>query len=313
MNLIFMGTPDFSVPVLESLVEARHNVMAVVTQPDKPKGRGNQMQMTPVKEKALKYGIDKIYQPEKIRGNEAFYEEMKKLNPDAMVVVAFGQILPKQILDLPKYGCINVHASILPMYRGSAPIQWAIINGETETGVTTMYMDEGIDTGDMLLKEYVQIAADETGGSLFDKLSRIGGPLAVKTLEAIENGTIKRVKQEGDTCYSPILKKQTGKIDWSKPAVYIERLIRGLDPWPSAYTAINGRTLKLWKAEVTDKEFDGEYGEVIAVSDDCFCVKTGEGALVVRELQLEGKKRMTTDAFLRGYHIECGMKLGAEE
>ncbi len=309
MNIVFMGTPDFSVPVLESLVEAGHNIVAVVTQPDKPKGRGNVMQMPPVKEKALELGINNIYQPERVRGNAEFYEAIKALNPDAAVVVAFGQILPKEILDIPKYGCINVHASILPMYRGAAPIQWVIINGETETGVTTMYMDEGLDTGDILLKEYVTIADDETGGSLFDRLSMLGGPLAVKTLEGLEKGTITRVKQTGDTCYSPILKKSTGMIDWNQSAISIERLIRGLNPWPSAYSSLNDKTLKIWKAEVIDTEYSGENGEIVEVTNDKIIVKTGQGALAICELQLEGKKRMETDAFLRGYHVECGMKL----
>ncbi len=309
MNIVFMGTPDFSVPVLESLVEAGHNIVAVVTQPDKPKGRGNVMQMPPVKERALELGIDNIYQPERVKENAEFYMAMKALNPDAAVVVAFGQILPKEILDIPRYGCINVHASILPMYRGAAPIQWVIINGETETGVTTMYMDEGLDTGDILLKETVTIAEDETGGSLFDRLSRLGGPLALKTLEGLENGTITRVKQTGDTCYSPILKKSTGKIDWNQSAVSIERLIRGLNPWPSAYSSLNDKTLKIWQAEVIDTEFDGSIGEVVEVTNDSIVIKTGEGALAIKELQLEGKKRMETDAFLRGYHVECGMKL----
>lgn len=309
MNIVFMGTPDFSVPVLESLVEAGHNIVAVVTQPDKPKGRGNVMQMPPVKEKALELGIKNIYQLERIRNNAEFYEIMKSINPDAAVVVAFGQILPKDILDIPKYGCINVHASILPMYRGAAPIQWVIINGETETGVTTMYMDEGLDTGDILLKEYVKIADDETGGSLFDRLSKLGGPLAVKTLEGLENGTITRVKQTGDTCYSPMLNKSTGKIDWSQPAVNIERLIRGLNPWPSAYSSLNDKSMKIWKAEVIDTEYSGDIGEIVEVTNDKIVVKTGKGALAISELQLEGKKRMETDAFLRGYHVECGMKL----
>lgn len=307
MDIIFMGTPDFSVPVLEALADAGHNIKAVVTQPDKPKGRGNVMQMTPVKEKAKELGI-KVYQPEKIRGNEEFYNEMKKLNPDAAVVVAFGQILPKEILELPKYGCVNVHASILPMYRGAAPIQWAIINGEQETGITTMLMDEGLDTGDILLKEYVKIDSDETGGSLFDKLSRLGGPLAVKTLEGLENGTIKRVKQEGETFYASMLKKSSGKIDWDRPAVYIERLIRGLSPWPSAYSTLNGRTIKIWSADTKEDSVSGENGEIIKVETDKIFVKCGEGVLVIKELQPEGKKRMNTDAFLRGNHTESGMK-----
>lgn len=302
-----MGTPDFSVPTLQSLIDSKHQVIAVVTQPDKPKGRGNEMSFPPVKEKALQYEIP-IFQPVKVR-EEPFINTLKELNPDAIVVIAFGQIIPKSILDLPKYGCINIHASLLPKLRGAAPIQWAIINGEEETGITTMFMAEGLDTGDMLLKTVVPIEKEETGGSLHDKLSVIGGDLILETLEQLENGTAIRIKQDDKLSnYVGTLNKSLGNIDFSKPAKEIERLIRGLNPWPSAYTFLNGKMLKIWKASVIEKEYTSQTGVVVEVTKDEVIVKTGEGALAFKELQLEGKKRMTTDAFLRGYTIVEGTK-----
>lgn len=302
-----MGTPDFSVPTLQSLIDSKHQVIAVVTQPDKPKGRGNEMSFPPVKEKALQYEIP-IFQPVKVR-EEPFINTLKELNPDAIVVIAFGQIIPKSILDLPKYGCINIHASLLPKLRGAAPIQWAIINGEEETGITTMFMAEGLDTGDMLLKTVVPIEKEETGGSLHDKLSVIGGDLILETLEQLENGTAIRIKQDDKLSnYVGTLNKSLGNIDFSKPAKEIERLIRGLNPWPSAYTFLNGKMLKIWRASVIEKEYTSQTGVVVEVTKDEVIVKTGEGALAFKELQLEGKKRMTTDAFLRGYTIVEGTK-----
>lgn len=302
-----MGTPDFSVPTLQSLIDSKHQVIAVVTQPDKPKGRGNEMSFPPVKEKALQYEIP-IFQPVKVR-EEPFINTLKELNPDAIVVIAFGQIIPKSILDLPKYGCINIHASLLPKLRGAAPIQWAIINGEEETGITTMFMAEGLDTGDMLLKTVVPIEKEETGGSLHDKLSVIGGDLILETLEQLENGTAIRIKQDDKLSnYVGTLNKSLGNIDFSKPAKEIERLIRGLNPWPSAYTFLNGKMLKIWKASVIEKEYTSQPGVVVEITKDEMIVKTGEGALAFKELQLEGKKRMTTDAFLRGYTIVEGTK-----
>lgn len=241
MKLVYMGTPDFAVPPLTALVEAGHEVAAVVTQPDKPKGRGKAVLMTPVKEKALSYGIP-VYQPARIKKDEEFLKTLREINPDAIVVAAFGQILPKEILELPKYGCVNIHASLLPKYRGAAPIQWAVIDGEKESGITTMMMDVGLDTGDMLDRTVIPLAEDETGGSLFEKLSRAGGPLILKTLEALENGTAVRTKQpeEGAT-YAGMLDKSLGNIDWTQSAAKIERLIRGLNPWPSAYTGYKGK------------------------------------------------------------------------
>lgn len=322
-----MGTPDFSVPVLTAMKEAGHDMLAAVTQPDKPKGRGKEMQMTPVKAKALELGIP-VLQPKRVRDPE-FVEQLRELKPDIMVVVAFGQILTKEVLEVPKYGCINVHASLLPMYRGAAPIQYVILNGEKETGVTTMFMDEGLDTGDMLLKTVVPITADETGGTLHDKLSAAGAELLIRTLEQMEAGTLQRIPQTGETCYVGTLKKSMGEMDWSRPAEELERQVRGLNPWPSAYTFLNGKTLKIWKAEVLHTEAVSSQeaeepealadrkscGSVIAISRDSIQVQTGDGILAIRELQLEGKKRMTADAFLRGYPVEAGTILGrtAEE
>lgn len=302
MKIVFMGTPDFAVSTLESLVKGGHEVIAAVTQPDKPKGRGKAVQLTPVKEKAMEYEIP-VYQPVKARDPE-FVELLKGMNPDVIVVVAFGQLLPKAILDIPKYGCVNVHASLLPKYRGAAPIQWAVIDGEEVSGVTTMLMDEGLDTGDMLEKAEIVLDEKETGGSLFDKLSALGGELILSTLEKMENGTITRTPQgESTTSYAKMLKKTMGEIDWSMEAVKIERLIRGLNPWPSAYTSLKGKTVKIWSADVVAGNTTGNPGRV-TVSKDKLLVECGEGFLSITELQLEGKKRMETAAFLRGFTVE---------
>lgn len=306
MKVVFMGTPDFSVPTLQKIIDAGHEVIGVVTQPDKAKGRSKALQFTPVKELAVKYDIP-VYQPQRIKGNQEFYEEMKALNPDVMITVAFGQILPQEILDLPKYGCINVHASLLPKYRGSAPIQWVILDGETESGVTTMMTDIGIDTGDILLKKVVPLDEKETGGSLHDKLSVVGGDLLIETLKGVEEGTVTRIPQgETPTKYAKMLTKELGKIDFTKSAVEIERLIRGLNPWPSAYTSLHGKTLKIWDANVVDGDVNAKPGEVIRVDKTSFTVMTGDKALEIMEMQLEGKKRMMTEAFLRGYNVEKG-------
>ncbi|MCI8549888.1 MAG: methionyl-tRNA formyltransferase [Lachnospiraceae bacterium] len=313
MKLVFMGTPEFSVPAFEALLSGGHTVEAVVTQPDKPRGRGKEMQETPVKQAALAHKIP-VLQPERVRGNEEFLEQLRKINPDVIVVIAFGQILPKEVLELPRYGCINIHASLLPKYRGAAPIQWVIIDGETETGITTMYMEEGLDTGDMLLKTAVPIAEDETGGSLHDKLAAAGGPLILETLRGLEAGTLKRTPQTGETCYAKILTKSLGKIDWSMDAVSIERLIRGLSPWPSAYGYLGKKTVKFWKAEVCDGEGmepikGGRPGTVAAVTKGRILIQTGKGFLAVKELQLEGKKRMDAGSFLRGYPLKAGDRM----
>lgn len=314
MRVVFMGTPDFSVPALKALVDGGHEVTAVVTQPDKPKGRGKEVQMTPVKLAAMEYGIP-VYQPVKIRDPE-FIGRLKEIPADVYVVIAFGQILPKAVLDIPPCGCINIHASLLPKYRGAAPIQWCVIDGEKETGITTMMMDTGLDTGDMLEKTVIPIEEKETGGSLHDKLSLAGGELILSTLKKLEEGTLVRTPQtEEGTCYAKMLTKTMGDIDWSASAVSIERLIRGLNPWPSAYTHWNGKTIKLWAASAvsgTEEESlvagreDLADGTVLLSGKKGLFVKTGQGVLSIRELQLEGKKRMDVDAFLRGYAIPEG-------
>lgn len=317
MKIIFMGTPDFSVGTLEALVEAGHDVCLAVTQPDKPKGRGKEMQFTPVKEAALRLGIP-VYQPKRVREAECV-EELRKYQADVMVVVAFGQILPEEILGMTPYGCINVHASLLPKYRGAAPIQWSIISGEQVTGVTTMQMDAGLDTGDMLLKTEVAITADETGESLHDKLAKAGAALCVETLERLQDGTLKPEKQgESPTPYAKMLDKKMGNIDWTRPAAEIERLVRGLNSWPSAYTHWDKKVMKIWKAKVVSQaDFDVTIdvlkktvpGTVVTVEKERFLVQTGDGLLAVEELQIPGKKRMETSAFLRGYTFEAGTVL----
>ncbi|HIX52430.1 MAG TPA: methionyl-tRNA formyltransferase [Candidatus Lachnoclostridium stercoripullorum] len=308
MRIVFMGTPDFSVPALEALVEGGHEVVAAITQPDKPKGRGKAVLMTPVKEKAMELGIP-VYQPVKVREPE-FVEKLRQMEPDAIVVVAFGQILPKSILEIPRYGCVNIHASLLPKYRGAAPIQWAVIDGERESGVTTMFMNEGLDTGDMLEKEAVTLDPKETGGSLHDKLSAIGGRLILSTLKGLEDGTLKGTPQTDEgTCYAKMLKKSLGDIDWTMDAAAIERLIRGLNPWPSAYTCLHGKTLKIWDGDVLGREYGVEPGTVAEVAKDRLVVQTGQGSLAIRSLQLEGKKRMDAGDFLRGYAVEAGTRL----
>ena len=309
MRVVFMGTPDFSVGTLEALIEAGHEVCLVVTQPDKPKGRGKEMQPTPVKAAAMKHGIP-VYQPKKIRDPECV-EELRKYNADVMVVVAFGQILPKEILEMTPYGCINVHASLLPKYRGAAPIQWAIINGESVTGVTTMQMDEGLDTGDMIQKTEVEITPDETGESLHDKLAAAGAALCVETLKAVETHTATFEKQgESPTAYARMLDKKLGNIDWSRSAKSIECLIRGMNPWPSAYTSLDGKTMKVWEADVLDAQSKEEPGTIVEVNKKEIIVATGSNDLALHEIQLAGKKRMQVQAFLLGYQVEAGTKLG---
>ena len=317
MRVIFMGTPDFSVGTLEALIAAGHDVCLAVTQPDKPKGRGKEMQFPPVKETAIKHGIP-VYQPKKIREPECV-EELRKYNADVMVVVAFGQILPKTILEMTPYGCINVHASLLPKYRGAAPIQWSIIEGEAVTGVTTMQMDEGLDTGDMIMKEEVPIAEDETGESLHDKLAAAGAALCVETLKALEDKSAVFEKQgESPTAYEKMLTKEMGNIDWNQSAVQIERLVRGLNSWPSAYTRWNGKVMKIWRAKAEtgpaagSQAGGGQPGTVTEIRKDSFAVQTGDGVLRVYEVQIPGKKRMETSAFLRGYTMEPGTVLTRE-
>lgn len=310
MKIIFMGTPDFAVGTLRSLAEAGHEITLVVSQPDKPKGRGHAMVPTPVKVVAEELGIP-VFQPVKIREAK---DVLEKTEADVCVVAAFGQIIPASILHMKKYGCINVHASLLPKYRGAAPIQWAVIDGEKESGVTIMQMDEGLDTGDMLAKAIIPLDEKETGGSLFDKLSEAGGRLCVETLAKLEKGEINPEKQgESPTAYASMLDKKMGNIDWNKSAVVIERLVRGLNPWPSAYTHLDGKTLKIWACDVLPQSASkGESGEILEVTKDAIHVQTGDGILVLREIQLAGKARMDAGAFLRGYKVVPGTVLSAE-
>lgn len=308
MRVVFMGTPDFAVPTLEALT-TKHEIIAVVTQPDKPRGRGKAMQFPPVKRAALAHGLP-VCQPARVRDPE-FLDTLRSLDPDVIIVAAFGQILPESIIDLPRYGCINVHASLLPKYRGAAPIQWAIINGEKETGVTIMYMEKGLDTGDMIARASVPIDPRETGESLHDKLSLLGGPLILEVLDQIGKGIIHREKQDDSlSTYAGMLSKELGRIDWEKDAASIERLIRGLNSWPSAYTFLGERTLKIWMAEVTEGKKEMIPGTVIGTDKDSFTVQTGKGGLRILEVQLQGKKRMPVQAFLLGYPVKTGMTLG---
>ena len=313
MKAVFMGTPDFAVPTLQKMIDMGIEITAVVTQPDKAKGRGKKVIYSPVKECALAHDLP-VYQPVRIRKEPEFIQTLRDMQPDVIVVVAFGQILPKEILDIPRLGCVNVHASLLPKFRGAAPIQWSIIDGEEVTGVTTMLMDAGLDTGDMLLKAEIPMDPKETGGSLHDKLAAVGGELLEKTLIGLEAGTIVPEKQDDSQAgeYARMLDKELGHIDFNQPAVVIERLIRGLNPWPSAYTYIDGKTLKIWEAEVLDRNYGCEYGEVAEVTRNCLIIQTGIGALSVKSVQLQGKKRMDIAAFLNGYTIEKGTRFDNE-
>lgn len=311
MRIIFMGTPEFAVPVLESLINSRHEVVAVVTQPDRPKGRGKNMQFSPVKECALAHNIP-VMQPVNVSVLEVI-DELRAYKPELIVVVAFGQFVTKKIREMPKYGCINVHASLLPKYRGAGPIQWAVINGEKESGVTTMYMCREIDKGDMLLKDTVTLDPKETGDSLHDKLSMMGGPLLLKTIDQLENGSAVRIPQcEEESTYAPKLEKTMGNIDWTMDADRIERLVRGLNSWPGTFTKIHGKTVKIWDCDVvrqetlTENQEAATPGTVIVSEKDQLIVKAGNGALSLRMLQPEGKKNMTVDAYLRGYPIAQG-------
>lgn len=328
-----MGTPDFASGVLKALIGSSYHVKAVFTQPDRPKGRGKSMQMSPVKETALEAGID-VYQPKKIREAENT-DLLRKLAPDFIVVAAFGQIIPQSILDIPRFGCLNVHASLLPAWRGAAPIQWSILSGDRETGVTIMRMNAGLDTGDIISSRKVEIGPDETGGSLFDRLMPIGADLLLETMGKIEAGqaTYTPQPEQSTTPYASMLTKKSGLIDWNSSAEQIERTVRGLSPWPSAYTCEHGKMLKIWKAEIVkDASADGYKalagqadrneapagqpgaanvpGTIVKVTKKELFVLTGDGILSLTELQPEGKKRMAVDAFLRGYRQMEGEVLG---
>ena len=314
LNIVFMGTPDFAKESLEALYNAGCNILGVVTNPDKPKGRGMKMIASPVKQFAIENNIP-IYQPIKIRNNEEFIKKIKELNPDIICVVAYGKILPKEILDIPKYGCINVHGSLLPKYRGAAPIQWAIINGEKTTGITTMYMDIGMDTGDMILKEKVEIGEDETTGELWERLSKIGGTLLVKTINLIEKGKAPREKQGEDYTVAPMLSKEMAQIDWNKKSSKdIKNLVRGLNPIMGAYTFINNKKIKIWKVNIiSNEEFAIKFnievqkyknGEVLLANDkQGLFIKANDAIINVIELQAENSKRMNAKDYLRGNRI----------
>lgn len=312
MRAVFMGTPEIAAEVLKSLLlSSKHEIIAVVTQPDRPKGRGRLLSKSPVKLIAESYGIP-VLQPEKVKAPDAV-EQLRQLAPDIILVAAFGQILSKEILDIPKYGCLNVHASLLPEYRGAAPIQWAIIDGKEKTGVTIMRMDEGLDTGDMICREEIEITAGETGGSLHDKLAAAGGPLLLSAMEQVEAGTAvyEPQKQEAST-YAKMLRKEMGKLDFTYSAEYLERLIRGLNPWPSAYTYWQGKALKFWRASVSYDRFEAcPCGTLVSVKDGMLWIMTGNGILRVQELQPDGKRRMTTEEFLRGYPLVPGLVFGS--
>lgn len=310
MKIVFMGTPVFALSCLEKLIEAGHEVAAVFTQPDKPKNRGKQIQMTPVKECALKHGIE-VYQPLSLRKGEdaeTSLEVLKKIAPECIVVVAYGQILPESILELPKYGCINVHASLLPMYRGAAPIQRCIQFGEKKTGVTTMYMAKGLDTGDMILKDEMDIPEDMTGSELHDRLAEMGGKLIVRTLEELKSGTAPRIPQEGDTCYASMISKEELLINFTKPAVQVRDFIRAMSAAPCAYTMLDGKRLKVYGAKLSAKNYSGQPGEI--ADPDSFAVMCGDGALEFTEIQAEGGKRMDVQAYLRGKKPAKGTILG---
>lgn len=315
MRAIFMGTPEIAAKILDHMLKTKTEIIAVVTQSDKQSGRGMEMNFSPVKKRALEAGIP-VLQPEKASAPE-FIEQIKELNPDVILVAAYGKILRKQLLELPKYGCINVHASLLPKYRGAAPIQWAVINGDEKTGVTIMHMDEGLDTGDMIISKEVEIAPDETAGSLHDKLAEIGGPLLEEALELVESGKESRTKQD-DSKATKVqqLDKMMGNIDFKKSAVCIERLIRGLDPWPSAYTKLDGKMVKFYKAKVLNldnlskEQKLADPGTVLYTDNEGMAIMTGDGILFVTELQMEGKKRMKVADFLRGYKLADKKVLG---
>lgn len=307
MKIVFMGTPDFAVPSLEALIE-KFGVEAVFTQPDRPRGRGKKMVFSPVKEVAVKHDI-KVFQPEKLKDDREAVEYLKELKPDFIIVVAFGQILTKEVLDIPKYGCINLHASLLPMYRGAAPLNWVIINGEKKSGNTTMLMDVGLDTGDMLLKDEVEITDNMTSGELHDILMNRGGELLIKTIEGLADGSIKGEKQEGETCYAKMLSKETGKINWNNSAESIHNLIRGLNPRPIAHTTYKDENMKIYESEVLAESSNKEVGTIIEVSKKGMKVSCGKGILLVKKIQFPNGKPLTIEQYINGKDIEVGCKL----
>ena len=309
LNILFMGTPDFARDSLEAVYNAGHNILGVVTNPDRPKGRGMKLVASPVKEFAIEKKL-KIFQPEKVKKNEEFISQIKDMNPDVICVVAYGKILPKEILDIPKLGCINVHGSLLPKYRGAAPIQWAVLNGDKETGVTTMFMDEGMDTGDMIEKEVVKIGDNETTGELWDRLSIVGANLLVKTLKLLENGEATRKKQPEKFTVAPMLKKEIAKIDWENySSKKIKDLARGLNPFMGAFSYLNDKKIKIWKVEIVEEKYDVDPGTVV-VSDskNGLVISTIDGAVSVLDIQGENARRMGILDYLRGNNILVGEK-----
>ena len=309
MKIVFMGTPDFARDSLKAVVEAGHDVKLVVTNPDKPKGRGMKMIPSEVKEYALEKGLN-IEQPLKVRNNPEFVEKLKNINPDVICVVAYGKIIPKEIFDIPRLGCINVHGSLLPKYRGAAPIQWAVLNGDKETGVTTMFMDEGMDTGDMIEKEVVKIGDNETTGELWDRLSIVGANLLVKTLKLLENGEATRKKQPEKFTVAPMLKKEIAKIDWENySSKKIKDLARGLNPFMGAFSYLNDKKIKIWKVEIVEEKYDVDPGTVV-VSDskNGLVISTIDGAVSVLDIQGENARRMGILDYLRGNNILVGEK-----
>lgn len=303
MKVVFLGTPDFALPSLEALKASRHEILAVVTQPDKPVGRKAVLTPPPVKQAALEYGLE-VFQYEKLSRDGV--SDLKALSPDVMVTCAFGQILSKEVLNIPKYGVINVHGSLLPKYRGAAPVQYAVINGDAETGVTIMQTEEGVDTGDMLGVEKTPIGEDETAGELFDRLSVIGGKLLVKVLDELENGSVVRIKQdEKEATHVKMLTKESGRIVWSKSASTIKNLVRGVNPWPVASTTVDGKLLKIFEVGVVEGVFSGEVGEVVE-AEKRLLVKCGENALEIKRLQIEGGKAMSAQAFIAGRKLKKG-------
>ena len=309
-NVVFMGTPELAAEVLRAILDAGYNVTGVVTQPDRAKGRKKTPVMCPVKELAVREGL-RVFQPQKVRLPEAV-EEVRSMEPDVIIVAAFGQILPKSLLDIPKFGCINVHASLLPEYRGAAPIQQAILDGKEETGVTIMRMDEGLDTGDMISKRTVSISGEDTGGSLTEKLSKAGAELLVETLPDILSGEAVYTPQPAcpDMPYVRTIKKEQGRIDWKEDADSICRKVRAYSPWPSAFTEIDGNPFKSWRAHTGQSFGEGEPGEIAFDADGRMAVRTGEGMLYPDEVQIAGKKRMPVSDFLRGYKVSPGSMMG---
>ncbi|MCI9303605.1 methionyl-tRNA formyltransferase [Clostridium sp.] len=307
MKIVFMGTPDFAVPSLEALIE-KYGVEAVFTQPDRPKGRGKKMAFSAVKEVAVKHDI-KVLQSEKLKDDREAIEYLKELNPDFIIVVAFGQILTKEVLDIPRFGCINLHASLLPMYRGAAPLNWVIINGEKKSGNTTMLMDVGLDTGDMLLKDEVEITENMTAGELHDILMVRGGNLLIETIEGIVNGSLKGIKQEGETCYAKMLSKNTGKISWNNSALDIHNLIRGLNPWPIAHTTYKDENMKIYESEVLAENSSKEPGTILSVNKAGIKVSCKEGILLIKKVQFPNGKPLTIEQYINGKDIEVGYKM----